>query len=103
MMNDKDTPSAITPPPQPEDPPPKPSGIMPTPEHEGLEIASLLIRADALDSEARMLRIEASKRMIEVARAEEREACAQIAEQCSGGDEAISNRDLIAMKIRARA
>jgi len=33
----------------------------------------------------------------------EREACAQIAEQCSGGDDKISKRDLIAQRIRVRA
>jgi hypothetical protein len=37
-----------------------------------------------------------------VGAAEEREACAVIAETCSGGDHELSKRDLIAQRIRAR-
>ena len=66
------------------------------------QIADMFIRADRLESEANLLRYDAFKLAQERAVAEEREACARVAEQCSGGDSEMSTRHLIAARIRAR-
>lgn len=71
-------------------------------EEREAHLAEIARLRDEVETLSAFVGSDGVERLVAVAVVAEREACAQIAETCSGGDAETPKRDVIAARIRAR-